>query len=185
MEPISPEIVNRVKPVRLFLMDVDGTLTDGKIHYSDSWIEHKSFDVMDGFGIQLLHRFGMKTGIITGRDSPIVTQRAKELEIEILRQGRYPKGEVLDEILKSENLTEDQVAFIGDDLFDLPALMRVGFSAAPSNAHPEVKKCVHFVSQYAGGNGAVREVCEIILKVQGHWESVLRKYTAGEANNGE
>ena len=113
MEVLSNELIQRVKPIKLLLLDVDGTLTDGRLTYNADWIESKAFDVMDGFGIQLLHNYGLKTGIITGRESRIVTERAHELDIEIVRQGRFPKDGVLDKILKSEDLEEHQVAFVG------------------------------------------------------------------------
>lgn len=176
MEKILDELAGRLKPIQLLLMDVDGTLTDGRLRYSADWVESKSFDVMDGFGIQLLHSCGLKTGIVTGRKSHIVTERARELEIGIVFQGPFRKDKILDEILKQHNLEERQVAFIGDDLFDLPLLLRVGFSAAPADARPEVRERVHFVSQYGGGRGAVREIIELILKVQGHWDNILHKF---------
>lgn len=176
MDRISRELVARIEPVRLLLMDVDGTLSDGRLYYSDEWIETKAFDVTDGFGISLLHSCGIKTGIITGRESRIVTERARELEIQIVYQGRFQKDQVLERILSEQGLKAHQVAFIGDDLFDLPLLMRVGFSAAPADAHPEVKSRVHYVSKFNGGRGAVREICEIVLKVQGRWENVLQRF---------
>ncbi len=176
MEEISAGLIKRIKPIRLLLMDVDGTLSDGRLYYNDEWVESKAFDVTDGFGISLLHSQGVKTGIVTGRESRIVTERARELGVEIVYQGRFRKDDVLAKILKEQNLDEGQVAFIGDDLFDLPILLRVGFSAAPADAHPEVRKRVHFVSKRNGGRGAVRELCEVILKVQGHWENILQNY---------
>ena len=176
MKHKSADLIKRLKPVSLFLMDVDGTLTDGRLYYSSEWVESKAFDVTDGFGIHALHHYGLKTGIITGRQSPIVTERAKELGIEILHQGRFEKDDILDNILLAEGLEERQVAFIGDDLFDLPVLLRVGFSAAPADAHPEVRDRVHFVSDFNGGWGAVRQVCDLILKAQGHWDSMMKRY---------
>lgn len=176
MKRLSEELAERIKPISLLLMDVDGTLTDGRLYYSAEWIESKAFDVTDGFGIQAIRSFGLKTGIVTGRVSTIVEERAKELGIEIVHQGRFEKDKILDKILSEEGLEERQVAFIGDDLFDLPILLRVGFSAAPADAHPEVKQRVHFVSDFNGGWGAVRQVCELILKVQDHWESLMKKY---------
>jgi 3-deoxy-D-manno-octulosonate 8-phosphate phosphatase (KDO 8-P phosphatase) len=155
MKHIPADLVERLKPVSLFLMDVDGTLTDGRLYYSAEWVESKAFDVTDGFGIHAIHQYGLKTGIITGRQSLIVSERAKELGIEIVHQGRFEKDKILDKILHTEGLEDRQIAFIGDDLFDLPILLRVGFSAAPADAHPEVRDRVHFVSDFNGGWGAV------------------------------
>lgn len=176
MNEIPPELVKRLKPIQLLLMDVDGTLSDGRLHYDNDWVESKSFDVRDGFGIYLLHSCGVKTGIVTGRDSHIVSQRAKELNIEMVFQGHFEKDRILDEIKRNNGLEDQQVAFIGDDLFDLPLLLRVGFAAAPADAHPEVKSRVHFVSQFCGGRGAVREVCELIIRAQGRWGDVLDQF---------
>lgn len=178
MEGISEELASRITPIRLVLMDVDGTLSDGRLYYTADWVEAKAFDVTDGFGISLLHACGLKTGIVTGRESRIVAERARELEIEIVYQGRFQKDKILDRILKEQNLGDRQVAFIGDDLFDLPLLLRAGFSAAPADAHPEVRQRVHFVSRFGGGQGAVREIAELILKVQGHWDGILQRYTS-------
>ncbi len=173
---ISDNLVKKIQPVRLFLMDVDGTLSDGRLHYSADWIESKAFDVRDGFGIWLLHSVGVQTGIVTGRLSRIVEERARELEIPFVFQGRFRKDEVLDEIRKRHDFRDEEIAFIGDDLFDLPLLNRVGFSAAPADAHPEVRKRVDFVSELKGGRGAVREVCELIIKAKSKWESVLKMF---------
>jgi 3-deoxy-D-manno-octulosonate 8-phosphate phosphatase (KDO 8-P phosphatase) len=173
---ISDNLVQKIQPVRLFLMDVDGTLSDGRLHYNAEWIESKAFDVRDGFGIWLLHYLGIKTGIVTGRLSRIVEERARELEIPFVFQGRFSKDGVLDEIQNQHDFGDEEVAFIGDDLFDLPLLTRVGFSAAPADAHPEVRKRVDFVSQWNGGRGAVREVCELIIKAKGQWKSVLQMF---------
>ncbi|TKJ41907.1 phenylphosphate carboxylase subunit delta [candidate division LCP-89 bacterium B3_LCP] len=176
MNEISPENIDRLAKIKLFLMDVDGTMTDGRIHYNDEWIESKAFDVTDGFGIYVLQLYSIKTGIITGRKSRIVTERAKELNIQIVRQGRVKKEHTFNEIIAEEGLDSSQVAYIADDLFDLPVLMQVGFSAAPADAHAEVKDRVHFVSDRKGGRGAVRQVCELILKAQGHWEDLMRNF---------
>ena len=176
MKDISAELIKRIKPIQLLLMDVDGTLTDGRLYYNADWVESKTFDVTDGFGIHLLHDYGIKTGIVTGRNSRIVTERARELKIGIVHQGPNPKDETLEKILQDQNLEEHQVAFIGDDLFDIPLINRVGFSAAPADAHPLVRERVHFVCEKDGGRGAVRQVCELILKAQGHWENVLQRF---------
>lgn len=178
MSEISESVLARVKPIELILMDVDGTLSDGKLFYDANWIEGKSFNVRDGFGIYLAHSAGLKTGMITGRNSRLVSERARELEMEFVFQGRFEKSNVLDEIMRRSGLRESQIAFIGDDLFDLPVLLRVGFSAAPIDADPEVLKRVHFVSRYPGGGGAVREIIEVILKGQDRWTGILNQFIA-------
>lgn len=157
-------------------MDVDGTLSDGRLHYNNNWLESKSFDVRDGFGIWMAQSCGLKTGLVTGRQSRMVTERAKELNIEFVYQGRFDKGLILNEIMSSTGLSAGQIAFIGDDLFDLPLLLRVGFAAAPADAHDEVRRRVHFVSQYQGGRGAVREVIELILKGKNLWGGVIQRF---------
>jgi 3-deoxy-D-manno-octulosonate 8-phosphate phosphatase (KDO 8-P phosphatase) len=176
MNTIPQNLIERIKPIELLLLDVDGTLSDGRLHYDAEWIEGKSFDVRDGFGIYLAHHYGIKTGLVTGRQSRIVTERARELNIELVYQGRFDKGLILDEIINQTGLKPDQIGFVGDDLFDLPLLKRVGFAAAPADAHEEVRSRVHFVSQYAGGRGAVREVIELILKGKGLWEEILQRF---------
>ncbi len=174
----SDDITKRLQTIKLVLMDVDGTLTDGQLIYSNDWVESKAFDVKDGFGIYLLQTCGIKAGIVTGRESRIVTERAAELSIEIVYQGRFRKDQVLSEILKETGLHESEVAFIGDDLFDLPILKRAGFSAAPSDAHPIVRENVHFVSQFEGGRGAVREICEMLIHAQGKWDEMMKQFLA-------
>lgn len=173
---MTEELKQSIQPIQLLLMDVDGTMSDGRLQYNADWVESKSFDVKDGFGIWMVQSVGIKVGIVTGRESRIVTERAKELNIEIVYQGRYYKDDVLNDIQNNYNVRDDEVAFIGDDLFDLPLLKRAGFSAAPADAHPVVRDYVDFVSRYDGGRGAVREVCELILKVQGHWDEMMLKF---------
>ena len=173
---MTEQLKQRIQPIRLLLMDVDGTMSDGRLHYNADWIESKSFDVKDGFGIWMVQYAGIKAGIVTGRESHIVTELAKELNIEIVYQGRHYKDEVLNDIQATYNVKDEEVAYIGDDLFDLPLLKRAGFSAAPADAHPVVRDYVDFVSQYDGGRGAVREVCELILQVQGHWDELMQKF---------
>jgi 3-deoxy-D-manno-octulosonate 8-phosphate phosphatase (KDO 8-P phosphatase) len=176
MDDLPVKLIERLRPLKLLLMDVDGTLSDGRLDYNENWVESKSFDVRDGFGIYLAHTNGLKTGIVTGRNSPLVSQRAKELSIEIVYQSRRDKALVLDEVMKLTGLTANQIAYVGDDLFDLPLLLRVGFAAAPADAHEEVRRRVHFVTQNSGGRGAVREVIELILKGQGRWEEIVKGF---------
>jgi 3-deoxy-D-manno-octulosonate 8-phosphate phosphatase (KDO 8-P phosphatase) len=165
-----------LEKVCLLLLDVDGVLTDGRITYDDQGRETKSFDVKDGHGIKLLMRAGIKVGIITGRRSPIVEHRAQELGISIVYQGALDKRVPYEAILAEQGLTDEQVAYVGDDLIDLPILHRVGFSAAVADAVDEVKAAVHYVARRRGGRGAVREICDHILKVSGRWPAVTARY---------
>lgn len=176
MDSLPVELIERLRPLKLLLMDVDGTLSDGRLEYNAQGVESKSFDVRDGFGITLAHLGGLKTGFVTGRTSPIVSQRAQELSIEFVFQSRFEKAGVLDEVMASTGLSAYQIAYIGDDLFDLPLLQRVGFAAAPADANKEVISRAHFVSQFGGGRGAVREVIELILKAQGRWVEILGQF---------
>ncbi|MFW2177122.1 MULTISPECIES: KdsC family phosphatase [unclassified Moraxella] len=169
-------LLNQAKNVKLLVMDVDGVLSDGKITYDANWVETKSFHVQDGFGIKRLQQFGIKTAIITGRNSTIVTNRAKELGIDYIVQGREDKLVALNELLANLDLTLADCAYIGDDLPDIRALQAVGFSATVANAHNEVIKRVQMVTTRQGGQGAVREVCDLILKATGHYDKMLANY---------
>lgn len=165
-----------LEKVCLLLLDVDGVLTDGRITYDDQGRETKSFDVKDGHGIKLLMRAGIKVGIITGRRSPIVEHRAQELGISMVHQGALDKRVPYEAILAEQGLTDEQVAYVGDDLIDLPILRRVGFSASVADAVDEVKAAVHYVARRRGGRGAVREICDHILKGSGRWSAVTARY---------
>jgi 3-deoxy-D-manno-octulosonate 8-phosphate phosphatase (KDO 8-P phosphatase) len=164
--------------IRLLLLDVDGIMTDGRIHYDASGGEVKSFDVKDGHGLKLLQRAGIQVGIITGRNSSIVKRRADELGIEILYQGAKDKIIPYEEILRERGFQDEEVAYMGDDLVDLPILLRVGYSATVADAVAEVKEHVHYVTSRCGGRGAVREVCEVLLKQTGGWGAVTDRYFA-------
>lgn len=162
--PRKQSIKSRLHKIKLLLLDVDGVMTDGGIYLSNSGDEFKKFNIQDGYGIVKLQRTGIKVGIITGRVSNIVTKRAEELGITEVHQNLENKLGVYEHIKAKWNLSDTEIAYIGDDEFDLPVLECVGFSAAPSNAVPSVKKRVHFVCTRSGGNGAVREVIDLILK---------------------
>lgn len=162
--------------IRLLLLDVDGIMTDGRIYYDANGGEIKSFDVKDGHGLKLLQRAGIEVGIITGRNSSIVKRRADELGIAILYQGAKDKIIPYEEILRERGFADDEVAYMGDDLVDLPILLRVGYSATVADAVAEVKERVHYVTSRRGGRGAVREVCEILLKHTDGWAAVTDRY---------
>ena len=166
--------------VRLFLLDVDGVLTDGGIIYDAAGVETKRFHVRDGHGIKMLQRAGIAVGIITGRTSDVVSIRARELGIEIVRQGAYDKVAAWKEILSGTGILPDETAYAGDDIVDLPLLRVVGFSAAPSDAEPYVLDAVRFVSSRPGGQGAVREIAEFLLRSRGAWDEATAKYFTGE-----
>ena len=165
---LPKQTLNRkLRHIKLLLLDVDGVMTDGGIYYSNSGDEFKKFNIQDGYGVVKLHRAGIQVGIITGRISNIVSRRAQELNISEVHQNRDNKLEVYESLKKKFQLTDSQVAYIGDDEFDLPVLAEAGFSAAPADALPTVRKKVHFVCTHGGGQGAVREVIEMILRSQG------------------
>jgi 3-deoxy-D-manno-octulosonate 8-phosphate phosphatase (KDO 8-P phosphatase) len=162
--------------IKIVIIDVDGVLTDGKIILDANGKESKSFYVQDGTGITYLHRAGIKTAIISGRESKAVVHRAKELCIEDVYQGIHNKIEAYEKILKKHRIKDDETCYIGDDLIDLPILRRVGFSVAVPNAPLELKRSVSYVTSAPGGYGAIREVTEKILKSQGKWDMILSRY---------
>jgi 3-deoxy-D-manno-octulosonate 8-phosphate phosphatase (KDO 8-P phosphatase) len=166
----------KVKHLKLLMLDVDGVLTDGKIIYNDRGEELKAFDVRDGHGIKLLMRSGVEVVLITGRKSRVVVHRARDLGITQVYQKITNKVEVYEKILRQKKLVDREVGFVGDDLVDIPVLRRVGFSATVSDAIPEVKKIVDYITTKRGGEGAVREICELLLKLQNRWEKVTETY---------
>ena len=163
-------------PVKLLLLDVDGVLTDGKIYYSSTGDEIKAFNIQDGLGIKLLQRSGLQVGIITGRQSAMVDRRARELGIELLVQGQENKLAAMREILQTQDLSTDEVAYMGDDLPDLPAINHAGLGMTVANANPLVQENADWVSDFAGGHGAVRQACEFILEAQGKLEAARQPY---------
>lgn len=166
----------KMAKIKLLLLDVDGVLTDGRIIYDNQGNELKAFDVKDGHGLKLLQRAGIKVGIITGRQSEVVVKRAAELGINILYQKALNKLDPYREILAEQGLVDEQVAYVGDDVVDLPILRRVGFSATVADAVPEVLPLVDYVTSRPGGRGAVREVCDLLLRASGQWDSLTRRY---------
>jgi len=172
----------RARKVRVLLMDVDGVLTDGHVYLQsfpgDVALELKAFHSHDGAGLKLARLAGLRTGIITGRESAATTRRAKENGFEFVYQGRDEKVGAYEEILRLAQATDAEVAYIADDLPDLPVLRRVGLAIAVANAVPEVKRVAHLVTRREGGNAGVREAIEFILKAQGKWLSVVPKALA-------
>jgi len=167
---------NKLRDIQLVLMDVDGVMTDGRIIYDANGVETKLFNVKDGHGIKMLQRYGIQVGIITGRTSAVVDLRARELGIEILYQGALKKLESYEEIKSTTGLRDHQIAYMGDDVIDVPVLRRVGFSAAPCDALPDVLSLVDYVASCGGGRGAVRELCDLVLKGRGFWSEISARY---------
>jgi 3-deoxy-D-manno-octulosonate 8-phosphate phosphatase (KDO 8-P phosphatase) len=163
----------RARRVRLLLMDVDGVLTDGKILLHADGTESKTFDIRDGTGIVLALRAGLRVGLLSARHSGATTERAAQLKIPIVRQGAADKLATYEEILRLEGMADDEVAFMGDDLLDLPVLARVGLPAAPADATSEARGAAAWVSTARGGDGAVRELVEALLKAQDKWDAVV------------
>lgn len=166
----------RLKDIRLLLLDVDGVMTDGGIIFDGNGLETKIFNVKDGHGIKMLQRYGIEVGIITGRTSLVVDIRAKELGIELVYQGALKKLDSYEDIKLRTGLDDCQIAYMGDDIIDVPVMRRVAFAAAPSDGLLEARNVAHHVTACGGGRGAVREVCDMILKGRGIWSEVESRY---------
>jgi 3-deoxy-D-manno-octulosonate 8-phosphate phosphatase (KDO 8-P phosphatase) len=162
--------------VRLMGFDIDGVMTDGRLYFSPEGDYCKAFFSRDGLGLKLLAKSGVKLAIITGRDSPIVTQRAANLGIELVMQGVEDKRTAMATLLAHENLDFAQCGYMGDDMIDLPLLRVCGFSTTVPDAHALVRQHACYVAQAPAGAGAVREVCELILRAQGNWDRVMAPY---------
>jgi 3-deoxy-D-manno-octulosonate 8-phosphate phosphatase (KDO 8-P phosphatase) len=174
---MTKNAAERAKKIKIFLMDVDGVLTDGKMYYlpgrDGGMVEFKAFHALDGIGLRLLNQFGIVTGVITGRESPGTEERAKDLGMSYAYQGFLSKVDPLERILADTGLAPENVAYMGDDWTDIPVLKRAGLACAPANALDEVKAAAQLVTRKEGGMGAVREACDLILKSQGHWDTVM------------
>ncbi len=162
--------------VRLIIFDVDGVLTAGHIIFGQDGEALKAFHCQDGMGISLAHKAGLKTAIITGRDSEIVRRRGTELKIGDIHQGAADKVVALRELMKKHSLSPEQIAYVGDDINDLPVMVQIGFPCAVANAVPEVIAVARYISACQGGNGAVRDIIEHILKAQGLWDGIIAEY---------
>jgi 3-deoxy-D-manno-octulosonate 8-phosphate phosphatase (KDO 8-P phosphatase) len=175
---ISPDILARARKIKLFLMDVDGTITDGSVNLislpdGGSVAEMKAFNSQDGMGLKLAHTMGIRTGFITGRKSPAVSQRANELKVEFVYLGQATKTAAFEECLAKAAVGEDEVAYMGDDLPDIPLAMRAGLAVCVADGAPELKAICHYTTQRLAGKGTAREVIELILKAQGRWEEAV------------
>lgn len=183
--PISPfsllpfdEVERRAADVRLLLLDCDGVLTDGSITPVVGGDELKSFHTHDGHGLVMLHRAGLRSGIISGRTSRLVETRAADLGIAYVRQGALDKISAFESLLAEASIEPSHVAYVGDDVVDIPLMRRARLAVAVADATPDTRDAAHCVTRLPGGRGAVREVCELILKAQGRWDELMKKYLA-------
>jgi 3-deoxy-D-manno-octulosonate 8-phosphate phosphatase (KDO 8-P phosphatase) len=175
----------RASKIRLLLMDVDGVLTDGRLYFipdgAAGMVEFKAFDSQDGIGLQWCQWKGIRTGVISGRNSPATIERARQAKMNYVYQGHTEKIPIINEILADAKVAIEEVAYIGDDLTDVVVFHRVGFAVATANARPEVKKEAHYVTAAPGGSGAVREAIEVIMQARGFWEEILKHYEVRSA----
>jgi 3-deoxy-D-manno-octulosonate 8-phosphate phosphatase (KDO 8-P phosphatase) len=177
--PLSPDQVQeRARRVRLILLDVDGVLTDGTVDIRGSGDESKAFFIRDGLGLVWARRAGLEVGLLSGRPSEATTRRAAELGLRIVSQGSNDKRDAFAGILTTHGFAATDVAYMGDDLVDLPILSQTGLSTAPADAIDEVRSRVDWISRHAGGRGAVRELVELILAAQGRWAGIVDAYLA-------
>ena len=172
------EDAHRARAVRLLLLDVDGVLTDGRFTVDADGRESKTFHARDGLGLKLLQGAGVAVGVVSGRQAKAVEHRARELGLDEVIQGAGDKPAAIDAVLQRRGLAWSQTGYVGDDLSDVPVLRRAGFAATVPEAPPEVRRRVDLVTAAGGGHGAVREVCELILKAQGRWPEVLARFDA-------
>jgi 3-deoxy-D-manno-octulosonate 8-phosphate phosphatase (KDO 8-P phosphatase) len=172
------EVERRAAAVKLLLLDCDGVLTDGRITLVEGGDEQKSFHTRDGHGLVLLHRAGLRSGIVSGRRSRLVAARAADLGVAYVRQGALDKLEVFEDLLDEAGVEPSAVAYVGDDVVDIPLMRRCGLAVAVADATDDTREAAHYVTRLPGGFGAVREVCELILKAQGRWDELMKRYLA-------
>src|SRR5579884_3611342 len=179
--PLTDEDLSRkAARIKILLMDVDGVLTDGRLYFvpdaQGKIVETKAFDSQDGIALRWLTWYDIKSGVISGRDSPATLERARQVQMQWVFQGHIEKIPLFEQIMAEAKVDKDQVAYIGDDLTDVVIMRRVGLSFATGNARPEVKHSASAVTDAVGGAGAVREVIELLLKARGVWDELLKKY---------
>jgi 3-deoxy-D-manno-octulosonate 8-phosphate phosphatase (KDO 8-P phosphatase) len=176
----SLSLTARALHVRLLLLDVDGVLTNGKVWMHGDGSESKRFDIKDGAALVWAQRLGLRVGWLSARPSPVTERRAAELQVRLLVQSPQPKVRIYEQLLRRQKIDDEaQVAYMGDDLLDLPVLVRVGLSFAPADAAEQVRARVHCVTKARGGEGAVREAVELLLKAQGHWDAFVESWVTG------
>ncbi len=173
---MEESLINKIKKIKVLLLDVDGVLTDGRIIYDSRGRDSKFFDVHDGMGVYLLKKSGIPAVLITAKGSRAIKPRAKDMQIDIVFEDVSPKTSVLEKICKIYKVSPEELCFVGDDLVDLCLMKKVGFPAAVANAAPEIKNASVYVTSKNGGRGAVRELAELILKTQGKWDEALKAY---------
>lgn len=171
----SQELIAKAQKIKVLITDVDGVLTDGKIIYDDNGLEYKEFSVRDGQIMRFLRDAGIKTGVITGRESRVVINRCKELQFDFHHHGAKDKLKIWDEVINKLEINEVNVAYIGDDLLDVPLFAKAGLSASPPDAPEYVREKADLVLNTKGGKGAFREFADFILAAQGQWESIFKK----------
>ncbi|HVW86551.1 MAG TPA: HAD hydrolase family protein [Bryobacteraceae bacterium] len=177
---MNEDVMARAAKIKLLLMDVDGVLTDGKLYFipgtDNNMVEFKAFDSQDGIALQWCQWKGIRTGVISGRNSPATVERARQMKMTYVYQGHIEKIPIIEEIMADANVTQEEIAYIGDDLTDVVVFHRAGLAIAVANARPEVKQEAHWVTHNVGGSGAVRDAVELIFKARGFWDEILQKY---------
>lgn len=173
---VPHSVLEQAKPVKLVLFDVDGVLTDGHLFIGDDGQEYKAFNSKDGHGMKMLIRSGVEIGIITGRTSRVVEHRVADLGIRHVFQGCADKLPVYEQLLKDQGLAPGQTAFVGDDVVDLPIMLRSGLALSVNDAHPLARHYAHWTTPLGGGQGAARQICEMIMFAQGHYNDAMQQY---------
>ncbi|MCW8930147.1 MAG: 3-deoxy-manno-octulosonate-8-phosphatase KdsC [Gammaproteobacteria bacterium] len=173
---IAKSIYSKAKLIKLLICDVDGVMTDGRLFFGDNGMEYKAFHSRDGLGIMMLQRSGIPLAVITARTSDVVMHRMKNLKIDLVFQGQLNKVQAFEDICQQLDLSSEQVAYVGDDLVDLPVMRKVGLSIAVADAHERVKQLSDWTTQHNGGQGAVRDVCELLMESQGTLEEQFSVY---------
>lgn len=172
------EVLNRAKNIKLIIFDVDGVLTDGSLFYGDDGQEYKAFNSRDGHGMKMLQETGVQIGIITGRTSEVVLHRMKNLQVQHIYQGRLEKLPAFEELIGKLGIAPEHVAYVGDDVVDLPIMIRVGLAITVPGAHDLAKQHAHWITSMPAGAGAARDICEMIMKAQGTYDALIAKYLA-------
>ncbi|MDX2505719.1 MAG: 3-deoxy-manno-octulosonate-8-phosphatase KdsC [Gammaproteobacteria bacterium] len=170
------EIFAKARLIKLLICDVDGVMTDGGLYFGDNGLEYKAFHSRDGLGIKMLQRSGIPLAVITARTSEVVKHRMKNLNIDLVFQGQLNKIQAFEDLCQNLNLSTEQVAYVGDDLVDIPVMKKAGLSIAVADAHERVRQHADWITQHTGGHGAVRDVCELLMTAQGTLEEQFAVY---------
>ncbi len=170
------DIFAKAKIIKLLICDVDGVMTDGGLFFGDNGLEYKAFHSRDGLGIKMLQRSGIPLAVITARTSDVVKHRMKNLNIDLVFQGQLSKVQAFEDLCTQLSLTPEQIAYVGDDLVDIPVMKQVGLAIAVADAHKRVKAMAHWITEHNGGHGAVRDVCELLMEAQGTLEEQFSVY---------